>query len=168
MIYIKIDKLNKLNKRNQALYQMIIQQFFPLLLGYAFLFNAIPLVRNFWIQRENSKIKQRNEARKSWKAVLEQKAGSVKRKLSAAARFSKKLRQLGAGGGRDIVFDTSKDLSEIDKVKERDAMRDFDILLEGKDSSKLDELQMEIPRVKDVEFEEKILEGKEKESSVWE
>ena len=25
MIYIKIDKLNKLNKRNQALYQMIIQ-----------------------------------------------------------------------------------------------------------------------------------------------
>ena len=146
----------------------IIQQFFPLLLGYAFLFNAIPLVRNFWIQRENSKIKQRNEARKSWKAVLEQKAGSVKRKLSAAARFSKKLRQLGAGGGRDIVFDTSKDLSEIDKVKERDAMRDFDILLEGKDSSKLDELQMEIPRVKDVEFEEKILEGKEKESSVWE
>lgn len=109
----------------------LVQQFFPLLLGYAVLFNAIPLVRNFLIQRENAKIKARNAARKSWKAVLERKAGSVKRKLAAAARFGKRMKQLGSGG-RDIVFDTSKDFDDMKKVKERADMKDFDKLLEDK------------------------------------
>jgi len=145
----------------------IIQQFFPLLLGYAVLFNVIPLVRNFWIQRENSKIKQRNEARKSWKSVLEQKAGSVKRKLAAAARFSKRMRQLGAGGSRDIVFDTSKDLFEMDKVKEKTAMDDFDKMLNKKgtnsDVKQLEKAKDRV-KVKDSEFEK----VDKKEPSAWE
>jgi len=115
-------------------YMGLVQQFFPLLLGYAILFNAIPVVRNFWIKNQNAKIQERNKARKSWKAVLEQKAGSVKRKLGAAANFGKKVRQLGAGGGKDIVFDTSKDFDDMDKVKEVDAMKDFDKMLEEKES----------------------------------
>lgn len=116
-------------------YMGLVQQFFPLLLGYAVLFNAIPLVRNFWIQGQNAKIQARNEARKSWKAVLEQKAGSVKRKLVAASRFGKKIRQLGAGGKRDIVFDTSKEFEQVERVKEEDDMKDFDKLLEEKEST---------------------------------
>ncbi|EED89451.1 hypothetical protein THAPSDRAFT_263883 [Thalassiosira pseudonana CCMP1335] len=115
-------------------YMGLVQQFFPLLLGYAVLFNAIPLVRNFWIQRENDKIRRRNEVRKSWKAVLEEKAGSVKRKLMAAARMGKKVKQLGTEG-RDIVFDTKKEMAEIEEVKQRDAMSEFDKLLEKKESS---------------------------------
>jgi hypothetical protein len=115
-------------------YMGLVQQFFPLLLGYAVLFNAIPLVRNFWIQRENDKIRRRNEVRKSWKAVLEEKAGSVKRKLMAAARMGKKVKQLGTEG-RDIVFDTKKEMAEIEEVKQRDAMGEFDKLLEKKESS---------------------------------
>lgn len=65
-------------------YMGLVQQFFPFLLGYAVLFNAIPLVRKFWVQSQNTKIKARNEARRSWRAVLERKAGSVRRKLAAA------------------------------------------------------------------------------------
>jgi len=115
-------------------YMGLVQQFFPLLLGYAVLFNAIPLVRNFWIQRQNAKIEARNEARRSWKEVVEQKTGSIKRKLAAAARFGKRMRQLGTGG-KDIVFDTSKEFVEVESKKERDAMDDFDKMLEGKGSS---------------------------------
>ena len=112
-------------------YMGLVQQFFPLLLAYAVLFNAIPLVRNIWLSRQNVKIQQRNEVRRSWKSLLEQKAGSVKRKMMAAARMGKKLKQLGAGG-RDIVFDTSKDFAEIETVKEKDEMKEFDKLLEEK------------------------------------
>ena len=115
-------------------YLGLVQQFFPLLLGYAVLFNAIPLVRNFWIQRQNAKIRERNEARRSWKAVLEQKAGSVKRKVLAAASFGKRMKQLGSGG-RDIVFDTRNDFEEVEMAKEKDSMKEFDELLKGKDSS---------------------------------
>ena len=112
-------------------YMGLVQQFFPLLLGYAVLFNAIPFVRNIWISRQNVKIQQRNEVRQSWKSLLEQKAGSVKRKMMAAAKFGKRLKQLGSGG-RDIVFDTSKDFAEIETVKEKDDMKEFDKLLEEK------------------------------------
>ena len=112
-------------------YMGLVQQFFPLLLGYAVLFNAIPFVRNIWISRQNVKIQQRNEVRRSWKSLLEQKAGSVKRKMMAAAKFGKRLKQLGSGG-RDIVFDTSKDFAEIETVKEKDDMKEFDKLLEEK------------------------------------
>lgn len=112
-------------------YMGLVQQFFPLLLGYAVLFNAIPLVRNIWLSRQNVKIQQRNEVRQSWKSLLERKAGSVKRKMMAAARMGKKLKQLGTGG-RDIVFDTSKDFAELETAKEKDDMKEFDKLLEEK------------------------------------
>ncbi|KAL3762758.1 hypothetical protein ACHAW5_002263 [Stephanodiscus triporus] len=116
-------------------YMGLVQQFFPFLLGYAVLFNAVPLGRNFWIKSQNEKIRRRNESRRSWRAVLEGKAGGVGRKLLSAARFGKRMRQLGPGGESDIVFDTSKGLDELDKVREREAMKDFDKVLDGKESS---------------------------------
>jgi hypothetical protein len=112
-------------------YMGLVQQFFPLLLTYAVLFNAIPLVRNIWLSRQNDKIRQRNEVRRSWKSLLEEKAGSVKRKMMAAARLGKKLKQLGSGG-RDIIFDTSKDFAEMEVVKAQNEMKEFDKLLEEK------------------------------------
>jgi hypothetical protein len=45
------------------------------------------------------------------------------------------MRQLGSGGDSDIVFDTSKGLGELDKAREREAMKDFDKILDGKESS---------------------------------
>ena len=112
-------------------YMGLVQQFFPLLLAYAVLFNAIPLVRNIWLSRQNDKIRRRNEVRRSWKSLLELKAGSVKRKLMSTARMGKKLKQLGSGG-RDIIFDTSKEFAEMEKVKEADEMAKFDKMLEEK------------------------------------
>jgi hypothetical protein len=115
-------------------YMGLVQQFFPLLLGYAVLFNAVPLARNFWIKGQNEKIRRRNEIRRSWRARLEEKTGGVRRKLVSAARFGKQMRQLGTGDGSDIVFDTSKGLDELDKVREREAMRDFDkVLMDDKE-----------------------------------
>ena len=112
-------------------YMGLVQQFFPLLLGYAILFNAIPLVRNIWLSRQNEKIRKRNEVRRSWKSLLEMNVGSVKRKLKAAARLGGKIKQLGSGG-QEIVFDTSRDFAEIEKMKEKDEMSKFDKLLEEK------------------------------------
>ena len=110
-------------------YMGLVQQFFPFLLGYAVLFNVIPLVRNVLIQRRNEQIRQRNERRRTWKQFLEDKAGAVRRKLMAASRMGKRLKQLGTGS-RDIVFDTRKEFAEVEKQKETDAMKEFDKLLE--------------------------------------
>jgi hypothetical protein len=114
----------------------LVQQFFPLLLGYVVLFNAIPLARNFWIKGQNEKICWRNEVCRSWRARLEEKVGGVGWKLLSAACFGKSMRQLGAGGESNIVLDTIMGLDEIDKVREREAMKDFDkVLMDGKESS---------------------------------
>jgi hypothetical protein len=114
-------------------YMGLVQQFFPLLLGYAVLFNTIPLARSFWIRGQNEKIRKRNEIRRSWRTVLEARTGIVTRKLLAAARFGKKMRQIGTDN--DIVFDTKNGIDEVTKVKERDAMKDFDKVLDGKNDS---------------------------------
>mmetsp|Transcript_17184 Transcript_17184/g.34822 ORF Transcript_17184/g.34822 Transcript_17184/m.34822 type:complete len:671 (-) Transcript_17184:87-2099(-) len=116
-------------------YMGALQTFFPLLLGYAVLFNAIPLVRNIWIQRQNDQIRQRNAVRKSWRNLVGEKAGNIRRKLMAAARMGKRMKQLGAGGGKDIVFDTKREFAEVDKKRETDAMNDFDELLKQKENS---------------------------------
>lgn len=111
-------------------YMGLVQQFFPFLLGYAVLFNVIPLVRNFSIQRKNAQIRERNERRRTWKEFLEDKAGGIKRKLMAASRMGQRLKQLGSGS-RDIVFDTRKEFAEVELKKESDAMSEFDKLLEN-------------------------------------
>jgi hypothetical protein len=114
-------------------YMGLVQQFFPFLLGYAVLFNVIPLVRNFIIQQKNDKIRQRNERRRTWKEFLEDGAGNIKRKLTAATRMGKRLKQLGTGA-RDIVFDTRKEFVEVERSREVEAMGEFDKLLERSDS----------------------------------
>lgn len=114
-------------------YMGLVQQFYPFLLGYAVLFNVIPLFRNFSIQRKNEQIRQRNEQRKTWKGYLEDKAGAIKRKLMAASRMGQRLKQLGAGS-TDVVFDTRKEFAEIEIEKEADAMEKFDKLIEQSSS----------------------------------
>jgi hypothetical protein len=111
----------------------LTQTLYPLLLSYAVLFNIIPLGRFFWIGRQNEKIDQRNAARRKWRARLASKAGSIERKLKAAARFATGRKQLQ---GNDVVFDTKttstadlkvgrnqKDLDEFDKLLNDDAFQ---------------------------------------------
>mmetsp|Transcript_54416 Transcript_54416/g.80773 ORF Transcript_54416/g.80773 Transcript_54416/m.80773 type:complete len:648 (-) Transcript_54416:400-2343(-) len=110
----------------------LVQAFYPLLLGYAVLFNAIPLVRSFWIKSENEKIQKRNQIRRSWNTVLQAAsggAGKLSKKLKAARQYGSKLRRLGASKD-DIVFDTKQDVIEMKENKEADAMKEFDKMLD--------------------------------------
>lgn len=109
-----------------------VQAGFPFLLGYAVLYNAIPLVRNFWIGRENGKIRQRNKARRSWKTRLASAASSdrIGRKLQAAKKLGMKIRQLGASA-KDIIFDTKKPIESLSKEKDDRALAEFDKELSG-------------------------------------
>lgn len=111
----------------------LAQSAYPLLLAYAVLFNVIPFARNLWIGRQNEGIERRNAARRKWRARLISKAGSIDRKLKAAARFATGRKQLKAD---DVIFDTKttsatdlkvgrnlKDLDEFDKLLNEDAFQ---------------------------------------------
>ena len=111
-------------------YLGVVQNLFPLLLGYAVLYNAIPLVRNFYVKGKNEEIKRRNKNRRLWKTqVLASTTGRIARKLKEAKKMGMKMKQLGASKD-DIVFDTKQTSEEVKTSKEKDAMRDFDRLLD--------------------------------------
>mmetsp|Transcript_17880 Transcript_17880/g.27625 ORF Transcript_17880/g.27625 Transcript_17880/m.27625 type:complete len:616 (-) Transcript_17880:97-1944(-) len=115
----------------------LVQSAYPFLLGYAILFNVIPVARNFWINGQNGKIRQRNKIRRMWKTVLEGSGGKIAKKLKAASKMGTSMKQLGASKN-DIVFDTKKStMEELEKKKETDALKEFDKLLEkdGDDAS---------------------------------
>jgi hypothetical protein len=107
----------------------LVQAGFPLLLGYAVLFNVIPLVRSFWIRSKNDSIQRRNKARRLWRDVLQSNAaGKLARKLKAARKMGIKLKQLGASED-DIVFDTRQSMEDIEKTRQKSALEEFDQLL---------------------------------------
>lgn len=108
-------------------YMGVVQKLYPLLLVYAILFNAIPLVRNIWNQRENAKIEKRNQIRKKWRDAL--KNNVFTRKLKAAAKMGMRLKKLGANPD-DIVFDTKKSMEEIKERKMEQELKNFDKLLQ--------------------------------------
>mmetsp|Transcript_22138 Transcript_22138/g.30810 ORF Transcript_22138/g.30810 Transcript_22138/m.30810 type:complete len:613 (+) Transcript_22138:32-1870(+) len=115
----------------------LVQSAYPFLLGYAILFNVIPVARNFWINSQNGKIRQRNKTRRMWKTVLKGSGGKIAKKLKAASKKGTSMKQLGANKN-DIVFDTKKStMEELEKKKETDALKEFDKLLEkdGDDAS---------------------------------
>jgi hypothetical protein len=114
-----------------------VQAFYPLLLAYAVLFNVIPAARNFYIQSQNEKIRQRNARRKSWQAALVTAIHSndrIAKKLSASARFKSKARQIG-GPADTIVYNTSQPIEDTTVQKERQALEDFDKLLESEENA---------------------------------
>ncbi|KAJ1428365.1 hypothetical protein B484DRAFT_449919, partial [Ochromonadaceae sp. CCMP2298] len=51
-------------------YLVAVSGIYPLLLGYAVLYNAIPLARFFLNRRANEKIKERNDRRIGWQQLL--------------------------------------------------------------------------------------------------
>ena len=105
----------------------VTQSLYPLLLAYAVLFNVIPLARNIWIGNENQKIQERNSARRKWRARLATKAGSIGRKLKAAAKFATGRKQLSSN---DVIFDTKTTTAEDLKVnRNQNDLEDFDKLL---------------------------------------
>lgn len=109
-------------------YYGLVQSAFPLLLGYAILYNAIPIGRNLYISNKNKEINQRNSIRRKWRTqVLSSSAGRIARKLKEARKMGTKMKQLG--GKTDIIFDTQQTSTDVSTTREKDAMKDFDKLL---------------------------------------
>ncbi|GMH82575.1 hypothetical protein TL16_g09305 [Triparma laevis f. inornata] len=103
----------------------IVQTFFPLLLGYAVLFNVIPLVRGVWIKKLNAGIRKRNRVRKIWRDSLTD--GTVHQKIEQAKKFGLGLKKLsGLGSGKSVSFDTTMSGEEVEAAREREAMKAFD------------------------------------------
>jgi len=107
------------------------QSIYPLLLGYAILFNVIPLARNFWIKSENKKIEERNRARRKWSERLKSKAGNIGRKLRAAAKFATNRKQLKSD---DVIYDTKESTTKMEKSKNQKDLDEFDQLLNDDNS----------------------------------
>lgn len=103
----------------------VVQGLYPFLLVYAVLFNIIPLARNFWIQRENAKIRARNEKRRKFQRALEAslQSGTVGTKIAAARKLKSQLKQLDQ---EKIVYDTRQTADDLQQEKQQDLLDDFD------------------------------------------
>lgn len=112
-----------------------VQALYPLLLGYAVLFNVIPFARNLWVKRENEKIRERNKIRSSWKAALASaiRSSPIQKKIASAQKMGSKLKRIGASKD-DIVYDTSSTMEENTQKKAKSELDEFDKLLEDKDA----------------------------------
>ena len=108
---------------------------YPFLLGYAVLFNVIPVVRNFWIQRENDEIRKRNSMRKKWRQVASSSFGKLQQKMAAAKKLAVKQKGLGSSN-QDIIYDTSSSIEEVTSQKEQTDLSAFDELLQKDESKK--------------------------------
>lgn len=104
----------------------VVQSLYPLLFAYAILFNVIPVVRSFWIKQQNGQIQERNQRRRLWQTALSSGMGRVNRKLQSAKKLGTKMKKLGS---KDIYFDTSNPIEEVEQKKQEDALDDFDKLL---------------------------------------
>lgn len=88
----------------------LVSSLLPLLQVYAGSFFAIPLVRWFFTQRNNSEIEKRNQARKLRARALESPDLSLKRKLLSA----RDMAQRTVIGKERIIYSTEKDLDDQD------------------------------------------------------
>ena len=111
----------------------VVQGLYPALLTYAVLFNVIPLVRNFWLQQQNAKIRQRNQARRNWKVALAQALESKSNKDPKFSRLRRKVQAAKTMGrqlwraGQTTVFDTAQTtLQDLQQEKSQRDLQAFD------------------------------------------
>ncbi len=77
-----------------------------LLLGYGIAFLAMPLIRYFWIQGHNPKIKVRNQSRQQRALALNNADASLQQKIAYASQFA----QQKVIGESDLTYTTETDL----------------------------------------------------------
>ncbi len=92
----------------------LVNGLYPVLIGYAIAFLGIPLIRYFWIQRRNDKIRSRNEQRQATAAVLEGEYEPIQKKLAYAKTFAAQ-KVINPG---DIAYTSEKDLLDQDLEKQ--------------------------------------------------
>jgi hypothetical protein len=88
-------------------------------LGYSVGYLSIPVIRNFWIQRRNGKIRDRNVKRLQRARALEQADSALEHKLAYAQQFASET----VIRNEDLIYTTEKDLieQEIDRAPQIDA-----------------------------------------------
>ena len=85
-----------------------VNSIYWLLLGYGAAFLVVPLVRYFWVQRQNSKVEARNQQRQSRVEVLANPDPDLQHKLAFADGLASQT-VLDPG---DVAYTTEKDLVE--------------------------------------------------------
>jgi hypothetical protein len=84
------------------------QSIYWVLLGYGTAFLALPLLRYFWVQWRNGKIKTRNEARQQHAIQLNQADAKLQGKIAYAQQFATET----VIGTDDLAYTTERDLLE--------------------------------------------------------
>jgi len=107
----------------------LVQPIYPVLLAYALLFNIIPIVRYFSLEKKNAEIAERNSARRKWVTYLQAGGSRVRRKLEAAKSMRQKMRRLGGRFGEKNVYDTRENIEELQRKKAEDDLKRFDDIL---------------------------------------
>ncbi len=100
---------------------MFAQSILGLLLVYGVAFLTVPLVRYYWLQRQNAKIEQRNQERQVRAEAVNQLGASFQEKLAFARQFAaqKVLKS------EDVVYDTESDLAEQERDRDAQLEADF-------------------------------------------
>lgn len=103
------------------------QSIFWLLLAYGVTFLSVPLVRYYWVQRQNAKIEQRNQQRAEQAETLNQLGPAFQEKLAFARQFAeqKVLRE------EDSVYSTETDLVEQENDRAAQIDAEWQRRLEG-------------------------------------
>lgn len=83
-----------------------VESILYLLFGYGVLYLTVPLIRYFWIQGRNPKIKQRNQDREQRASALNQANQSLRQKIAYASQFA----QQKVIGDRDLAYTTEDEL----------------------------------------------------------
>ncbi|MEB3289519.1 MAG: hypothetical protein VKI82_06360 [Leptolyngbya sp.] len=129
--------LGSMLQDNQALvYELgglvaLVNSLYWLLLAYGSAFMGIPIVRYFWVQRQNGHILRRNQGREQRAQVLAQLDAPLREKIS----FAKTLAGQTIVAAEDLAYTTETDLTD-QEIANRDKIdEEWQKLLEQRKSS---------------------------------
>jgi cell division protein FtsB len=110
----------------------LVNSLYWLLLGYGAAFLSIPLVRYFWVQRQNSRIEARNAEREQRVAALKQSTDDLQEKLA----FAETLSSQTVLGTDDLAYTTEADLTEQEAAQKDKIDSEWQRLLEERQGGK--------------------------------
>lgn len=109
---------------------IFVNSIYLLLLGYGSAFLGIPLIRYFWVQRQNSKITHRNQEREQRAEVLAQLDDPVREKLS----FAKTLAGQTIVTTENLAYSTETDLIDQEIANKDKIDEEWQRLIERRQS----------------------------------
>jgi hypothetical protein len=106
----------------------LIRAIAVLSLGYSAAYLTIPVIRYFWIQGRNKRIRDRNQLRESRVARLNQADPAIQQKLMYAQQFAAET----VIQDSDLVYTTETDLTEQESLRSAQIDAEWQRRLEGK------------------------------------